>query len=133
MRRNAVFKVKLWQGWALAGCDRNDINDNDMKAGEFPEVNARIAENQEEYMTLPAHVDTVTEAGFTTCCWELSWRERLRLLRTGRLWHQIMTFHMPLQPQLLSVTKPPLVLTPKNGEPPAQGPKQQAPADEKHA
>lgn len=69
----------------------------------FPEVNQEIAKNQPEYFTLPAHID---QGGCVTCCWKLEWRERLMLLFTGKLWHQILTFNSPLQPQLILVHKP---------------------------
>jgi hypothetical protein len=36
----------------------------------------------------------------------LTWRERLRVLLGGVLWHQVLTFKGPLQPQLISVDKP---------------------------
>lgn len=46
------------------------------------------------------------ECGTITFCWKLNLRARLRLLITGRLWHQVMTFYRPLQPQLMLVEKP---------------------------
>jgi len=36
----------------------------------------------------------------------LTWRERLRLLWSGRIWHQILTFNQLVQPQQLSAWKP---------------------------
>ena len=70
---------------------------------EFPEQTVVFAKDQPQYRQLPAHVDS---HGRITCCWRLTWRERLKLLITGRIWHQVLTFHQPLQPQLLLIEKP---------------------------
>lgn len=64
-----------------------------------------MAEDQPEYMPLPAHI---AEDGRMTCCWQLTWRERWQVLWSGSLWHQVLTFHHPLQPQLLMTERPPL-------------------------
>lgn len=76
-----------------------------MQLTEFPEQTVVYAKDQPEYMPLPAH-QVGDREGIIICCWKLSWRERLRLLRSGRIWHHVLTFHQPLQPQLLSVDKP---------------------------
>jgi protein gp37 len=44
--------------------------------------------------------------GRLACCWRLSFKERLVVLFTGKIWHQVLTFKQPLQPQLLGVEKP---------------------------
>ena len=62
-----------------------------------------IAKDQPEYDPMPAHV---TPDGTVTCCWRLSLLERLQVLFTGRIWHQILTFRSHLQPQLLQTTRP---------------------------
>lgn len=64
-----------------------------------------IAKDQPEYIPLPAHIAT---DGVVTCCWQLTWKERIELMVSGRLWHQILTFHTPLQPQKLATGKPEL-------------------------
>lgn len=79
-----------------------------MKLIEFPEHNAVIAKDQPEYNPMPAHIDRSTPECMITCCWKLSIPERLELLLTGKLWQQMMSFHQPIQPQLLSVNKPKL-------------------------
>ena len=71
----------------------------------FKGQNRTFAVNQAPYNPLPAHVD---EPGVLTCCWRLSWSERLQVLITGRVWHRILTFNKPLQPQLLITIKPTL-------------------------
>lgn len=77
-----------------------------MKIVPFPEHNVVFAKDQPEYKQLPAYRCADPETGRIFCCWSLSWRERIRLLFTGRLWHQILTFNKPLQPQLLTLEKP---------------------------
>lgn len=76
-----------------------------MNLVSFPEQTVVIAKDQPQYQTLPAYVFGGAE-GRIACCWSLSWKERLRVLLTGHIWHQVLTFHHPLQPQLLSVEKP---------------------------
>ena len=75
----------------------------------FPEQTLVIAKDQPEYTPMPAHRLVDDPEGRVTCCWRLSWRERLQVLVSGRIWHQILTFNRGgLQPQLLVVDKPEL-------------------------
>lgn len=64
---------------------------------EFGGVNARYAENQPEYLTLPTKIH---DDGVATSCWKGSFMDRLRFLFTGKLWLHQMTFFAPLQPIL---------------------------------
>lgn len=73
---------------------------------EFPEQTVVIAKDQPQYRPLPAFRYPGDPEGRIACCWALSFGERLRLLWTGRLWHEVLTFNAPLQPQLLTVDKP---------------------------
>jgi len=66
-----------------------------MKVKEFPQVNVRIAENQDEYETLPAYRD---KSGRVICCFELSEEEKKLVEKTGEIWIDILTFNNPLQP-----------------------------------
>lgn len=79
-----------------------------MKLQNFPEQNIIFAETQPEYMPLPAFKSPYDPLNYgrVTCCWKLSWKERFRLLFTGVIWHSVLTFNDPLQPQLLSIDKP---------------------------
>ncbi len=77
-----------------------------MIPADFPESNVVFAKDQKEYLPLPANVHPDNPQGETTFCWQLSWRERFLLLIRGKLWHTVLTFKNPLQPQLLSVDKP---------------------------
>lgn len=72
---------------------------------EFPEQTVIYAKDQPEYRPLPAYQFHDSE-GRIVCCWRLSWRERIKVLFSGVLWHEILTFNQSLQPQLLSVDKP---------------------------
>lgn len=76
-----------------------------MKIAEFPEQNVVFAQDQPEYLPLPAHRVPGAE-GRIVFCWRLTWLERLRVLFTGTIWHQVLTFRQPLQPQLATVEKP---------------------------
>lgn len=76
-----------------------------MELIEFPEQTIVIAKDQPQYRPLPAYQYRDAEATIV-CCWRLSWRERLRVLLTGRIWHRVLTFRQSLQPQLLTTEKP---------------------------
>lgn len=77
-----------------------------MKAISFLEQTVIIAKDQPEYHPIAAHRHLDDEYGRTTFCWKLSWRERMTLIFKGRIWHQVLTFNNPLQPQKLSLEKP---------------------------
>lgn len=77
-----------------------------MNMVEFLEQTTVFAKDQPEYKPLPAHAFKDDPQGRIACCWKLSWRERWAVLRRGVIWHQVLTFNKPLQPQLLSVEKP---------------------------
>ena len=74
-----------------------------MKPIGFPEQNCVYAKDQPEYLPLPVHK---TEDGMVISCWALTWRERFKMLFTGRMWWSVLTFNYPLQPQLPSVNRP---------------------------
>lgn len=76
-----------------------------MKLVNFTEVNCTYAKGQSQYRPLPCH-RTGDQNGRIICCWELSFIDRLKVLLFGRLWHSILTFDGPLQPQLLEIEKP---------------------------
>ena len=77
-----------------------------MKAIEFPEVNVRIAEKQEEYETLPVHVDMSDNRTKTTMCFELNEEEFKQVAETGRIWVQMLTFGYSFHPISMSFLKP---------------------------
>jgi hypothetical protein len=73
-----------------------------MKPIKFKEQNVIYAEDQPEYLPLPAFK---TKEGNVTCCWNLSLKERIKILFTGNLWLSVLTFNQPLQPLLPTVNK----------------------------
>ena len=77
-----------------------------MQLVEFTEQNVVYAKDQPEYIPLPAYKFPNDPQGNIVCCWKLSIKERIKLLFSGTIWHQILTFNKSLQPQLLSVDKP---------------------------
>jgi hypothetical protein len=77
-----------------------------MNLVEFPEQTTVYAKDQPEYLPLPAHRFVGDPQGRIACCWGLTWRERLLVLWRGVIWHEILTFDAPLQPQRLSIEKP---------------------------
>lgn len=78
-----------------------------MELIEFPEQTVVYAKDQPEYLPLPAHrFHDASDVGRIAFCWRLALRERFRVLWYGVLWHQVLTFNQPLQPQMLSTEKP---------------------------
>lgn len=77
-----------------------------MKLIQFQEHNATFAKDQPEYLPLPAHRVADDPQGRIICCWKLSWTDRFKVLWSGVIWHQVLTFNQPLQPQLLTTDKP---------------------------
>ena len=73
-----------------------------MRPIEFPEQTLVWAKDQPEYEPLPAYTDDVE----TVSLWRLTWRERFKVLVTGKLWLRQCNFGGPLQPQLPTVDSP---------------------------
>lgn len=82
-----------------------------MKSVKFKECNVNFAENQDEYVTLPAFHDSKAEVVIS--CYKVTFKELLKLMVTRKIWLGIMTFNEPLQPQLLSVNKKDLIVNNK--------------------
>lgn len=74
-----------------------------MRPIEFPEQNCVYAKDQPEYQPLPAHK---TDDGMVVSCWALTWRERLQVLFSGKVWWSVLTFNQRLQPQMPTVANP---------------------------
>jgi hypothetical protein len=62
-----------------------------------------FAKDQPEYNPLPAHWQP---DGRVTTRWQLTWRERLRVVFGGSIWLQQLTFNQPLQPVKLTAECP---------------------------
>lgn len=75
-----------------------------MKAIKFKESNVVFAEDQEEYKSLPA-LKLDDEMGNIISCWELSFKERVIILFTGKMWLNLCMFGKPLTPSLLAVKR----------------------------
>ena len=77
-----------------------------MKPKQFPEANTVFAKDQPEYQPLHAYrEDSVNGNGEVVTCWELSFRERLRILFKGEVWLCLLTFNKPLTPSFMTTKK----------------------------
>ncbi|MEQ9309705.1 MAG: hypothetical protein RLN90_09635 [Balneolaceae bacterium] len=74
-----------------------------MKAVEFPEMNIKIAEDQDEFETLPAHL---TEDGRVIACFELDEDEKTQIMLSGKIYLQVYTGGKSLQPIGMSLMYP---------------------------
>jgi hypothetical protein len=84
-----------------------------MRPVKFKEQNCTFAENQPEYLQLPAlKIDSDNKEVIS--CWKLSFKERLRVLFLGRIWLSLASFGMPLTPSFMATDKKEVFnLTPK--------------------
>lgn len=69
---------------------------------EFKEQNVVYAKDQPEYIPLPAYQDET----LSISCWKMSWKERVKIFFTGKLWLTQLNFGGPLQPQRPSIESP---------------------------
>lgn len=76
-----------------------------MKAIEFEQQSIVVAKNQPEYEPLPMKI-SVHSDGLAACCYKLTFRERIKLLFTGKLWIETLTFHRGITPIRPSVHEP---------------------------
>jgi len=72
---------------------------------QFKECNTVFAENQPPYIPLPVYQDD-EQGGRVFHCWQISIKERFKMLFTGKLWINILNFNQPLQPIKLMVDNP---------------------------
>lgn len=81
-----------------------------MKPVEFPQQTAIIAKDQAPYLPFPcyraADEGHENEDGHIIACWQLTWQERWQAMWHGKIWHHVLTFNKPLQPQLLATESP---------------------------
>jgi len=87
-----------------------------MKPIEFKEQNVIYAKDQPEYLPLPAFKND-SSYGEVISCWKLSFKERIILLFTGKLWVNLLSFNKPLTPSYFTVYKKELLINkedPKN-------------------
>ena len=75
-----------------------------MKPVEFKHQNIVFAKDQPEYQPLPAlRIDS--PEGEVVSCWKLSFKERIKIVFTGRVWLSLMSFNKPLTPSYLAVNR----------------------------
>lgn len=65
---------------------------------KFPEHNIIFAENQKEYLPLPAYLGINEPTGTVITCWKLSLSELIKVIFTRNIYLSVMTFSKPLQP-----------------------------------
>jgi len=68
-----------------------------MKPIKFREQNKVYGENQKPFLPLPVYEDDV-QGGRVFHCWQLTFRERIKILFTGKLWISVLNFGRGLQP-----------------------------------
>lgn len=81
-----------------------------MTPKEFPEANVVFAKDQPQYKPLPAFRNSSPEGEVVTC-WNLSFKERLRVLFKGEIWVSMMTFNKPLTPSFMTTEKKEVLTT----------------------
>lgn len=75
-----------------------------MKPVEFKHQNIVFAKDQPEYQPLPAlRIDSPN--GEVVSCWKLTFKERIKIIFTGRVWLSLMSFNKPLTPSYLAVNR----------------------------
>ena len=74
---------------------------------KFKQCNVEMAKDQEEYRTLPASIIPGPYKEVISC-WKLTWKERIKILFTGKLFLSMLTFNGPLQPVQIQLEFNPL-------------------------
>ena len=78
-----------------------------MEPTKFKESNMKWIGNPENNVgDLDARKEGEDSKTIIYSCWRASWKERLRILITGRVWVYQLTFDNALQPQGVSADKP---------------------------
>jgi len=77
-----------------------------MKPIEFEGFNIILAKDQPQYLPLPVFLNRKSREGEVVSCWQLTMKERFKILFTGILWLSQWTFFRPLQPIRPSVESP---------------------------
>lgn len=73
-----------------------------MKPVEFKHQNMVFAKDQPEYQPLPA-LKLDSPQGEVIACWKMDWKERLKVLITGKVWVNLLSFNKPLTPSYVTV------------------------------
>jgi len=75
-----------------------------MQPTTFKEANLTLAKNQPKYKQLPVYYDPHNQ-GIMIYCYRLSWKERFKLLLSGKLWASQLTFNNGFNPVNMAVHK----------------------------
>lgn len=75
-----------------------------MKPITFKQQNVVYAKDQPEYQPLPA-LRLDTPEGQVISCWKMSFKERIKIFFTGKVWVSLMSFNKPLTPSYISVNR----------------------------
>ena len=75
-----------------------------MKPIEFKHQNVVYAKDQPEYQPLPA-LKIDSPQGEVISCWQMSFKERMKVLFTGVIWVSLVSFNKPLTPSFISVNR----------------------------
>lgn len=75
-----------------------------MKPIEFKYQNIVFAKDQPEYQPLPA-LKLDSPQGEVIACWKMNWKEKLKVLITGRVWVNLLSFNKPLTPSYITVNR----------------------------
>ena len=81
-----------------------------MTPKQFKEANVTFAKDQPEYQPLPAFRNDSPQGEVITC-WNLTFRERLRILFKGEIWLSLLTFNKPLTPSFITTKKSDVIST----------------------
>ena len=75
-----------------------------MTPKQFPEANVVFAKDQSEYQPLPAF-KSESQYGEIITCWNLTFKERLRVLIKGEIWLSLISFNKPINPSFITTKK----------------------------
>lgn len=75
-----------------------------MRPINFKHQNVVFAEDQPEYQPLPA-LKFDTPQGEVVSCWKMTFKERIKVLFTGKVWLSLMSFNKPLTPSIVAVNR----------------------------
>ena len=84
-----------------------------MKPIEFKHQNTVYAKDQPEYLPLPVLKIEGSE-GHVISCWKMTFKERMKVLFTGKIWLDLMSFNKPLTPSFMSVNRKDIYSVPED-------------------
>ncbi len=86
-----------------------------MKPVEFKHQNVVFAKDQPEYQPLPA-LKIDSPQGEVVSCWQMTFKERIKVFVTGKIWLSLMSFNKPLTPSFMSVNRKDVYSIPEDKE-----------------